>query len=328
LAGSSEGRDRVRQALRERRGLLLSVWGAVGMAALGLVFFLLTHSQAVLLDGAFSLIGAAIGLVAVRVSTLVRRPDDEHFHFGYAAYEPMMNLSKGLLIGVVSLFALVVAVDALLSGGRQVNGSIAVVYALVAMVGCLAISFAQRRLARRTESPLLEVDSKNWLIDGLMSGAVAAAFLVVVLLEGTSWAWFMPYADPVVVIALALLSLPIPLGIIRANWGQLLGRAPAPEIQREATARVQEALAGLDGITPRLRLLETGRMYYLQIYLVLDSVTDLPGLEDMDRIRKRVYDSVMRDEPEVGLDVIFTTDLQWFRRTMPPVTLEETGSRP
>jgi cation diffusion facilitator family transporter len=295
------------------------------MAALGFVFFLVTHSQAVLLDGAFSLIGALVGLVAVRVSTLVRRPDDEHFHFGYAAYEPMMNLSKGLLIGVVSLFALVVAVDAVLRGGREIEGRLAVVYALIALAGCLAISLAQRRLARRTDSPLLEVDSRNWLIDGLMSGAVAVAFLAVVLVEGSSWAWITPYADPVVVIALALLSLPIPLGIVRANWGQLLGRAPAPDVQRQAASRVEEALAGLPGISPRLRLLETGRMFYLQVYLVLEPEAGPSSLEEMDGIREEVYASVMRDEPEVGLDVIFTTDLRWFRRTMPPATRAEAG---
>jgi cation diffusion facilitator family transporter len=320
--------DPVGKAFQERRGLLLSVWGAVGMAVLGFVFFLLTHSQAVLLDGAFSLIGALVGLVALRVASLVRRPDDEHFHFGYAAYEPMMNFAKGLLIGVVSLFALVVAVDAVLSGGREVNGSIAVVYALIALMGCLAIALAQRRLARRTDSPLLEVDSRNWLIDGLMSGAVAVAFLVVVLLEGTSWAWFMPYADPVVVIALALLSLPIPLGIIRANWGQLLGRAPDAGVQREAAERVEEALEGLSGFTPRLRLLETGRMFYLQVYLILDSGSEPPPPAEMDRIREKIYASVMRDGPEVGLDVIFTADLRWFRRTMPPATRAEAGGQP
>lgn len=323
-----EERDPVRKARRERRGLLLSVWGALGMAALGFVFFLLTHSQAVLLDGAFSLIGALVGLVAVRVSTLVRRPDDEHFHFGYAAYEPMMNLSKGLLIGVVSLFAMVVALDAVLRGGREVKGGVTVAYALIAMAGCLVIALAQRRLARRTDSPLLEVDSKNWLLDGLLSGAVAVAFLVAVLLEGSAWGWLVPYADPAVVVALALLSLPIPLGIIRTNWGQLLGRAPDAEVQREAASRVREALAGSPGIAPRLRLLETGRMFYLQVYLVLDPEAGPSSLEEMDGIREKIFASVMRDDPEVGLDVVFTADLRWFRRTMPPATLEEAEGQP
>jgi predicted Co/Zn/Cd cation transporter (cation efflux family) len=75
----------------ERRGLLLSVVGALANPALGFGFAAATGSAAVLLDGIYSLIGFAVGLVAMRVATLVRRPDDESFHFGYAAYEPMLN---------------------------------------------------------------------------------------------------------------------------------------------------------------------------------------------------------------------------------------------
>ena len=64
-----------------------------------------------LLDGLFSLIGFAIGLVSLRVATLVRRPDDELYHFGYAAYETMLNLSKGLVMVFITIFALVSAVE-------------------------------------------------------------------------------------------------------------------------------------------------------------------------------------------------------------------------
>ena len=127
----------------ERRGLLLSVYGALFMGALGIGFALLTGSQAVLLDGLFSLIGFAVSLVAMRVATLVRRPDDERFHFGYAAYEPMLNLSKGLLMLLVSLFAAAAAVVAILAGGREVRGGIAVIYALIAAAGCFVIALVQ-----------------------------------------------------------------------------------------------------------------------------------------------------------------------------------------
>ena len=304
-------------ARTERRGLLLSVVGATFMAALGIGFFVLSHSQAVLLDGVFSLIGGVVGMITLRVATLIRRPDDDHFHFGYAAYEPMINLGKGLLIGAVTLFALIVAVDAILQGGRPVRGGIAVVYAVVAAAGCLTIWLLQRRAARRTGSPLLLVDSKNWLVDGLISGAVAAAFLLVVLLEGSSLEWLLPYADPGIVVALSILSAPIPIMIVRSNWNQLLGRAPDAEVLREARRRVDEALEGVEGVTPHLRVLETGRTYYLQVYLLVSDEAGLGGVEGLDRIRERVHRSVLRDDAEVGLDVIFTRDPVWWQRTSP-----------
>ena len=153
----------------EKRGLVLSIIGALFMAALGFGFAVLTSSDAVLLDGFFSLVGFAVGLVSLRVASLVRRPDDEIYHFGYAAYEPMLNLTKGLLMAFVTIFALVSAIQVVFHGGREVQAGWASIYALIAAAGCFAVAVSQRALSRRTGSPLLAVDSKNWLIDGLMS---------------------------------------------------------------------------------------------------------------------------------------------------------------
>ena len=309
--------DRDSNSRTEKRGLLISVLGGLFMAALGLGFALLTDSDAVLLDGVFSLIGTAVALVSMRVANMVRRPDDAQFQFGYAVYEPMLNLGKGLLIAIVTIFASVAAVQSILDGGRQVRGGMAVAYAVIAAVGCFVFALVQRRMARKTGSPLLEVDSRNWFVDGLLSVGVALAFLVTVFLAGTGLEWLMPYTDPGVVILLSLASAPIPIGIVRANWKQILGHAPEPDTQHEAQRRVAAALEGTTGLTPHLRLLETGRVYYLQIYLVVAPDSEVTGLEEMDRLRDRIERSVRKENAIVGLDVIFTRDEHWVRQTTP-----------
>lgn len=302
-------------ALSERRGLRLSVFGALFMAALGFGFAALTDSQAVLLDGIFSLIGAVVSVVAMRVAALVRQPDDEHFHFGYAAYEPMLNLTKGLLIAFVSLLAAWASIDSILAGGREIQGRMAVVYALIAAAGCVLIAWSQRRLARKTDSPLLEVDAKNWLMDGLISGTVAVGFVVVVLVEGTRWSWLTPYADPVVVLLLVVLSLPIPIGIVRANWDQLLGRAPDHEAQRTAHEIVSGALAGEEGLDLKLRLLEQGRFVYLQIYVIVLPQREGMSVKEADGLRERI-ETAIRELPQmIGFDVMFTADTRWLDQT-------------
>lgn len=303
------------QSIRsERQGLRLSVFGALFMAALGLGFAALTDSQAVLLDGIFSLIGAVVSVLAMRVSTLVRQPDDEHFHFGYAAYEPMLNLTKGLLIAFVSFLAAWAAIDSILTGGREIQGKMAVIYALIAACGCLLIAWSQRRLARNTSSPLLEVDSKNWLMDGLISGAVAVGFVVVVLVQGTAWSWMTPYADPVVVLVLVALSMPIPIGIIRSNWAQLLGRAPDNEAQRVAHEIIGRALAGENGLDFTIRLLEQGRFIYLQIYLIVGPEREDMTIRQADEVRECIAGAVAEIPQMVGYDIMFTRDRSWLDR--------------
>jgi len=296
--------------IAERRGLWLSIVGALGMAALGIGFAILTSSDAVLLDGLFSLIGFAIGLVSLQVATLIRRPDDESYHFGYAAYEPMLNLSKGLLMAFVSVFALVSAVQVVVDGGHPIEVGWAVVYAGAAAIGCFAIAVSQRRLARRTGSPLLEVDYKNWFIDGLLSVAVGIAFVITLFLRDSRHADLLPYADPMVVIVLVVLSLPIPLKIIRDNWHQLLGRAPDETLQRRAREAVLKSFGGGKACDPRIRMQQIGRFTYLQIYVLCldDTATDV---ERMDACRRSVHDALAGEFDNLALDVVFTRDPRW-----------------
>jgi len=294
----------------EKRGLWLSILGALFMAGLGIGFAILTSSDAVLLDGLFSLIGFAIGLVSLRVATLVRRPDDETYHFGYAAYEPMLNLTKGLLMAFVTIFALVSAVEVVLHGGRLIQAGWASIYAWIAAAGCFTIAIRQRVLARRTASPLLVVDSKNWLIDGFMSVAVGVAFVVAVLLADTSYARLLPYADPAVVIILVVLSLPIPFKIIRDNWKQMLGRAPDEALQEKARAAVARVLDDSQEYDTKIRMDQLGRLTYLQLYVVIKGSLD-PDVSLVDGCREEVHDALRGEFDNLALDVIFTREPRW-----------------
>jgi cation diffusion facilitator family transporter len=294
----------------ERRGLWLSIIGALGMAALGIGFAILTSSDAVLLDGLFSLIGFAIGLVTLQVAKMVRRPDDATYHFGYAAYEPVLNLSKGLLMAFVSIFALVTAVQVAMAGGRSIEIGWAVVYAAAAAVGCFAIAVSQRRLARKTGSPLLDVDYRNWFIDALLSVAVGVAFVVALLLRDTRYADLLLYVDPAVVVILVGLSLPIPVKIIRENWNQLLGRAPDATLQRRAREAVLKAFGGGKACDPRIRMQQIGRFTYVQIYVLCadDTAADV---ERMDACRRSVHDALAGEFDNLALDVVFTREPRW-----------------
>jgi len=258
----------------------------------------------------FSLIGFAIGLVSLRVATLVRRPNDELYHFGYAAYEPVLNLTKGLLMAFVTIFALVSALEVALHGGRVIQAGWASVYAWIAAAGCFTIAIRQRVLARRTGSPLLAVDSKNWLIDGFMSVAVGVAFVVAVILADTSYAHLLPYADPAVVIILVVLSLPIPFKIIRDNWNQLLGKAPDDALQKNAREAVAKAFGDSMDFDTKLRMQRIGRFTYLQLY-VLCKGGEAADINRLDACRTAVHDALCDEFENLALDVIFTHNPRW-----------------
>ena len=230
---------------RERAALNLSAVGNLVMAVAGLGFAVLTGSEALLLDGAFSLVGFIMVLLARVVAELAERPDSVRYHFGYARFEPLMNSVRGLLMLMATLFAVGSAVVALTRGGREIAPGLALVYCVVAGAICMTLAWVQKRAARETGSPTLATDAVNWLVDGAITAAVGIVFLGAVFIAGTRLEWVLPYLDPVIVLVLGLLLLGIPLQILRQNISQLLDAAPDDGAQRDVRARVQGALGEL-----------------------------------------------------------------------------------
>ena len=83
----------------ERRSIIISIVASTSFGVLGIVISIASKSGAVFLDGLFSLTFGAVGLLTLYVSQLVSRPSDERYPFGYATFEPMLNLFKASLIG-------------------------------------------------------------------------------------------------------------------------------------------------------------------------------------------------------------------------------------
>ena len=120
---------------REQRALKISVAAALFFALLGFGFALLTHSEAILLDGIISLVGLGVSLLTLFVARLVELPGDDTFPFGYAHFEPMLNVFKSLIMVTVCAFALVGAISSILQGGNILTAGIAIIYALIATIG-------------------------------------------------------------------------------------------------------------------------------------------------------------------------------------------------
>ena len=295
----------------EGHGLRLSVWGAAFMAVLGIGFYFPTHSQAVLLDGLFSLIGFFVSLLTVKVSRVVLQPDDDTFQFGYGTFEPMLNLVKGLLTVGVCVFALVLGVLALFEGGRPLQSGPAVIYAVIAAAGCFAIAGSQRRRLRGMNSPLLSVDMRQWIMDGAISSVVAIAFLGGAVLQRGRFADWVDYLDPVLVILLVVVMIRMPIGIITSNLWELLLAAPPPEEQERVAGRLRHILEEKGLSTYRTRMAKAGRSYFLVLHVRVPDEGGPATVEDFDKLRATLHAAVQTDGSPYSLDVVFTREERW-----------------
>ena len=297
--------------MTESHALRASAWGYLFMALLGGTFFYLAQSEAILFDGVYSFISLLMTFLAQRVSQLVKTPYTESFHFGFAHFEPMLNVVRILLILAIVGFAAASAIAALLSGGRALNADIAVIYGIIAASGCLAMAWRQHRAAREATSPILAVDAHNWLIDGILSSGVAVTFIFAYLLHDSSYADWVSYIDPLLVVVMVVLILPVPLRTLRENLREVLMQAPSPDIQAEIRERIEHAVKPAEGEEIYIRMLPVGRFLYLQAHLLLHADAPLRGIGECDALRERIHESIADLHPQLSLDVIFTADRRW-----------------
>lgn len=295
----------------EKIGLSLSSGVTLFMSVLGISFGIWIESNAILLDGFFNVVSFLMSIVTLWVAWLQTQPENQNFQFGYISFIPLVNLSKGLLIFTLSLFALVSAISTIIHGGRTLNANIAVIYALIAGIGCLITAFIQRKMADQTRSIMLGIDAKNWIINGLISLSVGIAFGLVSFVKNTSLSWFVPYADSTIVTIIVLITIPVPIQIIIQNLKQLLLGAPDSELQ----TKIKQILASVSQDLPKekywLRTTQIGNYIFVSIYWLLPPDFEDYTIRDCDQIRETIVSAFQETFSELMVDIIFTQDVKW-----------------
>ena len=284
------------------------MWGNLFFASLGFAFAASSESEAILLDGFFSLVAFVLSLLTIRVAKLVQGPADEWFHFGYSAFEPMLNTIKGLLLLGICGFSLVSAINALMHGGRALNPGWALVYSVVAASGAGMLTLVQKRAANKTGSPLLEVDVKNWKIDALLSTGVGVAFLAAFLLRESGWSEYLPFVDPTLVILLVAIMIRDPIKIVAEGVGELLAVSPVESVQEE----VRDDFAGLVAEhrvkSFNLRMLKAGRTHYLLAHVLVEPDSPLNSIVEQDLLRRKITSGLQQAQPPWEVDIVFVSD--------------------
>jgi cation diffusion facilitator family transporter len=295
----------------EIRAFRISAVGFLTISILGFVFAVLAHSQAILLDGVYALVSVVMTVLAMRVARMVEAPSSQKFHFGYAHFEPLLNLVRGLLIFAICAYALFATAMVLFHGGREIEADVAIFYTALSAVWSVGVFFYQRRLARQLGSPALAVDARTWLVDGVLYVGETAGFVVYLLLERTALRPLLRYADPIFVLIVVGLLMRVPITTIREALREVLHRAPPPEVQSDVRQKLAAALAGLPLRKTHARMVTVGRFFFVLIHVVVEEGFGARPVSELDAIRRQVEQALRDVHPRVVLDVVFTADEYW-----------------
>ena len=264
----------------EHRSLHISAVGALIMAILGVYYGIKTSSEAILLDGLFSVTSFFIAILTLKAVKLISEPESPSYHYGLSTLEPFVNMSKGLIMLIICICAAVSACFSIYNGGNTYNGAEAINYAFIASAFVFGVFFYLNKTSKLVDSPILKAESSNWLIDGVISAAVGIAFIGGTLLK-TMFEYESPYLDSIIVLVLVSLILHIPINLIKKNFHEVLLGAPSKRDQKEIMELVEKETKALDTNNFVYKITQCGRNTFATINIFMNKDYKLSTLEDI-----------------------------------------------
>ncbi|MGF1820811.1 cation diffusion facilitator family transporter [Vibrio alginolyticus] len=252
-----------RTSKNENRILTISALLASGFAAGGMVLGLLVGSIVIVFDGVYSLVSLLLTLLSLAASYYINKPSKSVFPFGKAVLEPIVIAIKAAVILVVVSFSLYSAISALMSGGREVDASIATLFGIVNVIGCGYAWWFMAKRSRRFSSGLIEAEKKQWQMDTLLSVAVTVGFISAWAVSLTPFSEYAAYADPMMMVLMGFYFLKVPFDMLVGALRELLMMAPSKELcqsvgkdvlEIEKVTEHQLKLAGVTKVGQELRV--------------------------------------------------------------------------
>lgn len=265
--------DRVAGALSEaeesahRRAANRAVGvSAAGLAVTGgieLALAIFTGSVALLGDALHNLSDVSTSFVVFFGFRVSKRRPSARYGYGYERAEDIAGLGVALVIFASAIFAGYVSYQKFVSGAGTAHLTVAMVAAVIGMIGNLGVAQYKRVVARRIQSVTMQAEATHSWLDTLSSLGALVGLIGVSL--GFRW------ADPVAGFAVTLFILHVAYEVTSEIVHHLMDGVDPDHV--EAARRAVTALPGIQSATVRGRWM--GRSLVVEVEGTLDGGTAL-----------------------------------------------------
>lgn len=259
---------------KEQFALKMAMFGNLFMAAAGFVAAALSNSQAIMLDGMFSLIGFAAAVIARRIAKNALAAPDKKRPFGYSMDESIFTTFRSLsLLGLV-FFAVA---NALVNIVGYYNGAVpeplnyapmSIYFAVIGLT-CFALWFFHWQAWRKTgrKSEILRLESTSFAFDGAITAAAGIGLIGFPYLLDGPFAVVVPIGDSIIVLFLCGFAFLPYLRNLTSSIGELAGVTAAPKQIARARRGVRDLLAKQKMRLVDLSVQKSGRTFFIMLYL-------------------------------------------------------------
>ena len=295
----------------ENKILKLSVVGALFFALFGIAWGWALDSDMIIFDGLYSFISVILSMLSLYINNYMAKRDFEKFPFGKHILEPIVISIKSLIIAIMCLYSLIEAVKTIANGGNNLEFGMALIYSIVSVVGCGAITFYMKAKEKALSSELIKAEYSQWFMDTALSTAVLVAFIVAIILSKTRLNFLNPYIDPAMTVMVSLLCIRIPIKSFINSFKEVICVKANDEINDDIYVLVKEIEEEYNFEDSITRVSKVGRELRIEIDFVYNKDSKLKTLDQMDNVREEINDAIKHIDYKKWLNVSFTGNKKW-----------------
>lgn len=295
----------------ENKILKISMVGALFFALFGIAWGWAIDSDMIIFDGLYSFISVILSMLSLYINKYMAKRDFEKFPFGKHILEPIVISIKSLIIAIMCLYSLIGAVKTIANGGNNLEFGMALIYSIVSVVGCGAITFYMKAKEKALSSELIKAEYSQWFMDTALSTAVLVAFIVAIILSKTRLNFLNPYIDPAMTVMVSLLCIRIPIKSFINSFKEVICVKANDEINDDIYVLVKEIEEEYNFEDSITRVSKVGRELRIEIDFVYNKDSKLKTLDQMDNVREEINDAIKHIDYKKWLNVSFTGNKKW-----------------
>ena len=295
----------------EKNMLKFSAIGLLFFAALGLGWGIVIKSSMIMFDGLYSFISLFLSILALWITNYISKNDFEKFPFGKGMLEPITVAFKSIVLIIMCSTTFTNAVKEVLAGGNNIDTTMALGYSVISTIGCAAIYFVIAKKGKKLSSDILNAESNQWLMDTILSAAVLVGFMVSFILSRTSLSYLTVYVDPFMVIISSAIFIRVPLVALINSFREIVNANADDDINNKIYTIVKDIEEDYNFEDSVTRVSKIGRELRIEIDFVFNDESKLNELNEMDKVRERVYNNMSGIKLKKWMNVNFTGDKKW-----------------
>lgn len=272
----------------------VSLWCNIVLFIFKGAAFLIVHSLAIATDFAITVVGLSVSLILYFSLKLANRPADIMHNYGYGKIEHVCEMLEGVVLMGIALAMISQAVSSLFRPYHVNHPWLGLASSVLSFSLDFGGGYFIFLMAKKSRSPAVHAEGMHYILEGYISFAIAAAFVLTIFLDSIGAKKIAAYIDPSITIIVSLAIAVPSFGIARGAFFNLLDASIEEPSKMEVIVRLAHN-SNLFCNFSDVRTRSAGHKKFIDLKLTLPAQL---SFTEADKIVKKIEGDIRSAVPE------------------------------